>query len=120
MSETNWELKDRRIAWQSITKSLCEVQAALINSKMVKFDSLKDAMEDIHKSRDIEMSDFLNIDVLIQTTTTNEKTQGSSDGGEEKRYVCEKCDAKITEGVSNWSLSNYGRALCMKCQGKEK
>lgn len=39
---------------------------------------------------------------------------------ESKRYICEKCNNAITEGVSNWSLKHYGRALCMNCQGKAK
>ena len=111
MTDVDWELKDRRIAWMSITKSLAEVQAALINSGNVKFKSLEDALEDLKKSRVVELNAFLEIDSIW---TPPAKTD------DDKRYVCEKCNAKITEGVSNWSLKEYNRALCMKCQGKEK
>lgn len=106
--KVDWELKERRIAWESITKSLAKVQAALIDSGLVKFDSLKDAIADINDARAVELNLFLGV------------SSGDKKQDDEKRYVCEKCNAKITEGVSNWSLKQYGRALCMKCQGKEK
>lgn len=110
----DWELKDRRIAWQSITKGLCEVQAALISSGCKKFENLKDAMKDINDARLIEMALFIGIDSGEGFLSAASKT------GDPKNYICEKCNAKITEGVSNWSLKEYNRALCMKCQGKEK
>lgn len=30
--------------------------------------------------------------------------------------TCEKCPSKITDGIAWYSLRQYGKELCMKCQ----
>jgi hypothetical protein len=125
MNDPDWELKERRIAWESITKSLAEVQAALINSKMVKFTSLTEAMADLNMSRQVEFAAFLNI-----------SSEGMSSGGEEKptvmkkeskekpmqdwKYFCTECKQGVSEKVKNYSETNFGLCLCFKCQDKAR
>ena len=121
MSDPDWELKDRRIAWESITKSLAEIQAALIQSKMVSFNSLQDALDDLHKSRGIEMSQFLSISSDEPKTTMQMPKEQDKD----KSRVCERCarngkDTKISQGVAEFSMKNYGEQLCMECQKHAK
>ena len=80
MSETDWELKDRRMAYESLMKSICSIQSALIESKMVKFNSLKDALADVKMSLTVEFEAFLN----IRTKDTSHKTDVGGPSTEEE------------------------------------
>jgi len=145
MTETDWELKDRRIAWQTITKALAEVQAALIISKSIKFSSLKDAMEDLNMSRDIELSAFLVIerkshrgiggpaeDKVEQNDSSPSASFIHSVGSvaplpspnkKNKKidvgaWVCSECAKAISTRVKEFSEDKYKRSLCYDCQKK--
>lgn len=146
MTETDWELKDRRIAWQSITKALAEVQAALIQSKMVKFGSLSEAMEDLNKSRTIELASFLvirtevshpgigeptgevgqeshsspsasfNSPGVLVASPPSPKKERKMKGVKTTGFFCSECQAPIEEWVKDYSEKNMQKALCYDCQ----
>jgi len=83
MSETDWELKDRRMAYESLMKSICSIQASLIESKMVKFNSLKDALADVKMSLQVEFEAFL----CIKNDTSHKTDVGGPSAGDEPSFT---------------------------------
>ena len=133
--------------WQTITKALAEVQAALIQSKMVKFSSLKDAMEDLHMARTIELAAFFNIpsyekgEPTGQTGTETEggdlapssnkptsksffKEQdgsGASPLSSPKSFVCSDCHKPVSWAIKKFCEEHdYDDVYCMSCQEKRR
>ena len=44
--------------------------------------------------------------------------QKGSQGNQEMKLICDCCGANISEKVMQYSMKNFGRALCMDCQKK--
>lgn len=42
--------------------------------------------------------------------------QKGSQGNQEMKLICDCCGANISEKVMQYSMKNFGRALCMDCQ----
>lgn len=42
--------------------------------------------------------------------------QKGSQGNQEIKFICDCCGANISEKVMQYSMKNFGRALCMDCQ----
>jgi len=83
MSETDWELKDRRIAWMNINSACASVVAARINAGLFKPKSREDAIQDLLSSITIEFEAFLN----IRTKDTSHKTDVGGPSTEEESPV---------------------------------
>ena len=143
MIETDLELKDRRVAYVSLMKSICGIQSALIESKMVKFNSLKDALVDVRMSLQVEFEAFLVIGTKSHPDSegqTEEVDQGPSSptsfivsGGsvspspsphkkKETTWFCSTggCGEHVSQKVFDYSNDKFGRTLCFECQEKER
>ena len=48
------------------------------------------------------------------------KTQQKNDDEKNFSPVCSECGEKVTEKVADFSIRNFGKTLCMKCQNKYK
>lgn len=116
MSEDDsvWEKKDRRIAWMNINTACSNILSARINANLVSHKDNKEAVEDLLKMVDIEFNAFLNIDTKKTVTKSKDESR-----------LCERCarkgkDTKITTGIAEFSMENYGEQLCMDCQKEVK
>lgn len=118
MSETNWELKDRRIAWMNVNTACSTIIAARINAGLYKPKDNKEAMKELLAAISIEFEGFLSIGV------------GNPVGGEEKppkeekkeavgAVVCGSCGLEVvSKKVRDYSLEHFGKVLCYDCQNK--
>lgn len=71
----------------------------------ITVDSLKEANLDVDK---------------INGYTFNKGSKGGTTKPAGTGFVCECCGESITQTVSDYSKKNLGKALCMKCQKKQK
>jgi hypothetical protein len=126
--KTDWEKKEIRIAWESITKSLCEVQAALIQSGNVKFKNLAEAMQDIDMSRQVEFAEFLNVGGNLSFHTSSkpapvELSITPQAIPVEKKYSdvhCIDCDRKLTLKELDFIKKTGRENLCYQCDKKRQ
>ena len=83
MSETDWELKDRRIAWMNINSACASVVAARINAGLFKPKSREDAIQDLLSSITIEFEAFL----CIKNDTSHKTDVGGPSAGDEPSFT---------------------------------
>lgn len=112
--DVNWELKDRRIAWMNINTACSNILSARINAKLVEHKTNKDAVKDLLDMVNIEFNSFLDLDTKAKPSKSVDESR-----------ICERCarhgkDTKITEGIADFSMENYGEQLCMDCQKEVK
>ena len=125
----DWELKDRRIAFMNINSAVAQITAARINAGLFKPKDQKEAVSDLLKGIDIEMSQFLNISSKTSIPSPQEQkteTKGvcsspsvPPSSSSPKNRKCEECKTDIDEKVAGYSFKHYGRQLCRSCQQKE-
>jgi hypothetical protein len=123
--DVDWELKDRRTAWENINTACSKIVAARIEAGLFKPKDNKEAMKELRESIQIEFSDFLTIWV------------GTPSGGEEKtpaqkeeikneapkqevKWFCSSCGKGVTERVKTYSEDKLGFILCYNCQKKRE
>ena len=102
MVETDWELKDRRIAWMNCNTSASVIIAARINAGLFKPKDNKEAMKELLDAITIEFGAFLDMSL-------EKKIKKAS-------WFCTLCNKEITEKVKAFSEDKFGRALCYECQ----
>ena len=122
MSEPNWELKDRRMAWMNMNSACSNILAARIEAGLFKPKDNKEAIKELLDAIGIEFSVYLTLGI----------GEGSPKGGEEKplpqkpkgktdySFFCSECNVGISEKVKDYSESNFGLALCFDCQKKAR
>jgi len=125
----DWELKDRRIAFMNINSAVAQITAARINAGLFKPKDQKEAVADLLKGIDIEMSQFLNISskTSIPSPIQEQKTESKGvsspisppSSSSPKNRACEECGLGITEKVADYSSKKFSRQLCFDCQKKE-
>ncbi|MBR6530764.1 MAG: hypothetical protein IKT43_05050, partial [Clostridia bacterium] len=52
------------------------------------------------------------------TVTPAANTRPAQQSGPADPNICTDCGTKISNGVSDYSIENYGTPLCMNCQRK--
>jgi len=112
MSETDWELKDRRIAWMNINSACASVVAARINAGLFKPKSREDAIQDLLSSITIEFEAFL----CIKNDTSHKTDVGGPSAGDEPSFTssspnksCFNQDGSIPVGASPPSPQKKGK-----------
>ena len=111
--ETDWELKDRRIAWMNINSSCANIISARIQAGLYKPKDNKAAMQELLDAIGIEFTAFGDIQSHGKEQAAMHPPVSSPDN---MNRVCEDCQAKITESEANYSLKFYGMQLCRDCQ----
>jgi len=79
MKETDWELKDRRIAWMNINTACSTILAARINVGLVKHKTTKEDIDELLKAISIEYEAFFNIPSEKEGQTGEGGTEVKSD-----------------------------------------
>ena len=123
MPETNWELKDRRMAWMNMNSACSNILAARINLGLKHKDN-KDMIKDLLSMIDIEYQAFLNLasHTEKEESLSNGDSASSSLPKEAKEYdwFCDECSKGVTERVKEFSNDKYGQTLCYDCQKKAR
>ena len=117
MTETDWELKDRRIAWMNINSACAEILSARINIGLKHKDN-KDAIKDLLSMIDVEFQAFLNL--ASQTKKEESNNEDSSSHPKEYNWFCFECGRGVTTKVKEFSNDKYGQILCYDCQKKAR
>lgn len=124
--ETDWELKDRRIAWMNCNTSASVIISARINAGLFKPKDNKEAMKELLDAIGIEFGAFLSIvgdkpvspGIPVKSETPKQTTNGKlkDTNTKDQVYVCTDCNLDITWQEMKYSEKFYGVALCRNCQ----
>ena len=129
--ETDWELKERRMAWENIETACSRILAArMINGSYTEKDTKK-IMKELRDMRTIEFEAFLNIPSgepgkknIISPhhpeDTTAVSSVSSSPGSppppRQGCFYCTDCNLEITVAEKDFSERRYFKPLCRECQ----
>ena len=133
MSEPNWELKDRRMAWMNMNTACSTIIAARIEAGLYKPKDNKEAMKELLDAIGIEFSVYLTLgtgdgtscggeekpSVTIAPQTVPKKTKTN---GEKHEWFCSTggCGNPVSDKVKTFSEDKFGRILCFSCQTAER
>ena len=126
MDDKKWEQKDIRISKMNALSNSTNFVTACIQSGVFKPKDLVEGFETIKGFMDQIFLLTYGCDAASPSgreekeMDNEEPPQEVGGSSNPPNYVCESCNAGITEGVSNYSLEWYGRGLCMDCQKKHK
>jgi hypothetical protein len=119
--EPDWELKDRRMAWENINSACSGILSARITAGLYKPKDGKDSMKELISMIDIEFQAFLN---LASPTKKEESSNGDSSSPPKKQeeydWFCSECAKGVTERVKEFSNDKFGSTLCFDCQKKAR
>jgi hypothetical protein len=119
--ETDWELKDRRMAWENINSACSGILSARITAGLYKPKDGKDSIKELLSMIDIEFKAFLN---LASQPKKEESFSDDSSSPPKKQedydWFCSECAKGVTERVKDFSNDKFGSILCYDCQKKAR
>ena len=127
MSEPNWELKDRRMAWMNMNTACSNILAARIEAGLYKPKDNKEAMKELLDAINIEFSVYLTLGTGDGSSCGEESSIAPQKvpkkvKAEKQEWFCSTggCGNPISEKVKVFSEDKFGRILCFSCQEKER
>jgi len=145
MTETDWELKDRRIGWMNCNTNAAAMIQALAVAGAFKGKDEEYIRKQFEQYRGIDYASFLDLNggadkqhLPEEKPGEPERSIGSSSQPKEdsffkkpagspaspkkkkKGFACSECLVPIEEKVKDYSERNFGRALCYKHQDEER
>ena len=121
--ETDWERKDRRIAWMNINTACSQIIAARIQAGLYKPKDTREAMKELLAAIGIEFEGFLTIGSGDGTThggeerTTPTPVSVEQSGG--GNWFC-GCGKPVSQKVKDFSEDKWGEIMCFDCQKKRR
>lgn len=131
MTETDWELKDRRIAWENINSGCSQILSARITAGLFKPKDNKDAMKELLDSIGIVYASFLDLNGISGGAEKNKREPEASSQTQNSPFVippsgspspptgwyCDICSMQITDKEKKYSEDKCeGQHLCRKHQ----
>lgn len=116
MNDSDWERKDRRIAWMNTNTACSQIIAARIQAGLFKPKNNKEAMNELLDAINIEFSQFLTLEVGEES---KQKETIAPKKMEQAKWFCE-CGKPCSDKVKNFSEEKWGVTLCFDCQKKRR
>ena len=120
MSEPNWELKDRRMAWMNMNTACSNIISARITAGLFKPKNNTEAMKELLDAIGIEYSAYLTIGVDGKPESSKKEESASKAMKKASLpFVCMKCQKGVSEKVKAYSEENFnGEVYCFDCQNE--
>ena len=120
--ETDWELKDRRMAWMNINSASSVITAARINAGLFKPKTMEEAITDNLRGISIEYEAYLKLSSGDVLPHGGGESKPKKKEQEEQRwdYFCLECGRGVSERVKEFSEDKFGQVLCYSCQDKAR
>ena len=127
MSEPNWELKDRRMAWMNMNSACSNILSARIEAGLFKPKDNAAAMKELLDAINIEFSAYLTLGTGdVNTCGGEERTPSTIAPKSEElakkqdwKWFC-GCGKGVSDKVKNFSEDKFGEVLCFDCQKKAR
>ena len=150
MSDTNWELKDRRIGWMNCNTNAAAQIMAMATAGVFKGKEESYIRHQFELYRTIDYASFLDLDkcgggasqlpaekklgepvisssshthsTLFETVSGSPPSPKKGKGKTVVGWFCstEGCGQPVSEKVRFYSQEKFGKTLCYDCQDKER